>query len=368
MLKYAINSLLIQPARFFLSIIGIGLCLLLLLFLLASYNGVKYGAMEYIHSNACDYWVLQKNSSNILRCTSVLTPKHYKKISKIKMIEQLSPVLLLLTSVEHKDQTSTIYLAGYDLTTTLGGPPSLVEGRSIKSENEIILDYAYALKYGFNLGDTLFLQQQPFEVVGISDGTNAFVIQYAFISLEKARELVDFNVSTCYLLRLKPDVDKNKFSEIFYKLFDDLTLYDQATFVVNNNREMQTGFLPFILTIVGISSFVLMLILSLLLTIHILEQRKEYAILKMLGMENRNLASMVMEQSGTLIIAGILIALLFYYPTMQLVETLTPEITMISSLYHFIWILLLAFIIGIVSSIVALRRLKTIYALEVFHG
>ena len=67
MSSYSFKIFKAQPTRFILSVGGIGLCIILMLFLLASYNGVKIGSLEYITQNETDLWVMQKNASNIMR-------------------------------------------------------------------------------------------------------------------------------------------------------------------------------------------------------------------------------------------------------------------------------------------------------------
>jgi hypothetical protein len=73
---YSIRILLSQPLRFLLTIGGIGLCIVLILFLLGVYRGVEVGSVEYIRKNKTDLWVLQSGTNNILRATSILSTSH----------------------------------------------------------------------------------------------------------------------------------------------------------------------------------------------------------------------------------------------------------------------------------------------------
>src|SRR3972149_2704680 len=109
---YALMSLRSQPLRMFLSIGGIALCVLLMLFLLGVYRGVEEGSMEFIHHNHADLWVLQGNATNILRCTSVLWNNSANEIANIPGVKSVAPLLLLLSTVGEGDNAATVYLAG----------------------------------------------------------------------------------------------------------------------------------------------------------------------------------------------------------------------------------------------------------------
>ena len=73
---YSIRMLRSQPLRLALTVGGIALCAVLMLFLLGVYRGVSYGSVEYIRCNRADLWVLERNQTNILRCSSILQGDH----------------------------------------------------------------------------------------------------------------------------------------------------------------------------------------------------------------------------------------------------------------------------------------------------
>ncbi len=356
-----------QPTRFILSVGGIGLCIILMLFLLASYNGVKIGSLEYITQNKTDLWVMQKNASNIMRCTSVLFPKHLNAIRRIPGVESAAPVLLILTPIEKDGTIATVYLAGYNPTESRGGPPAIIEGRSIQSDNEIVLDDSFVKKYDYHVGEKIIIQNDTLSIAGISRGTNAFVIQYAFVTLEKAQSFVNFPIATCYLVNTVNRNDRLFVAANIKEDLSDVEVFDHETFVANNLHEMQMGFLPFIYSIVIISAIVLTVILSLLLSISILERRKDFAVMKILGSNGRYLAGQIFGQSFLLCLSGMIVATILFYPLVKTVAILAPEITIRSSLMQFWLVFLMAGAISIVSAFLSLHRLRKIYPLEVFY-
>ncbi|HSR17778.1 MAG TPA: ABC transporter permease, partial [Ignavibacteriaceae bacterium] len=247
---YTLKILVGHPARLILTIGGIALCMILMLFLLGIYKGVADGSVDYIRENKADLWVLQHNATNILRGTSILTTFHGEIIKKCKDVESVSPVLLLLTSIKNSKGNSTIFLAGYNPSFSLGGPPKILEGRNVREDKEIVLDQSFAKKNKFNVEDKIEINNDTLTVVGISSGTNAFVIQYAFTTIKEAQSIIGFpNLVTCFLIKLKKGSSAGQTLQTLSKMLSGTVIYSHHEFLNNNIKEMESGFLPILYTV-----------------------------------------------------------------------------------------------------------------------
>jgi len=363
---YALRILRSQPLRLALTIGGVSLCIVLMLFLLSTYNAVADGSVEYIRRNEADLWVLQRNAWNILRGSSFLTMNQRRVLEDVPGIRSVSPVLLLLSGVKRDDQIATVFLTGFE-PGGLGGPPRLSEGRSVSNDDEIVLDKSFAAKFNFRVGETLQVQDETLKVVGISTGTNAFVIQYAFVTLARAQSLMGFpGIVTCYLVRTGAGADTPKTRSAIEAALPGTQVYDHEQFLRNNIREMQSGLLPFLYTIAAIGVIVLTAILSLLLSINILERRKDFAILKTLGSPQGFLPRLVVQQALVIAAAGSIVALIVFFPMAALIEKLSPELTTKSSVEHIAVVLFAVGAISLLSSLISMQRLRRIYPLEAF--
>lgn len=365
---YSMGIIKSQPVRLILTIGAVALCIILMLFLLGIYKGVADGSVEYIRKNNADLWVLQKNCTNILRGTSLLSAWQGKIIADNSDVESVSPVLFLLSSVKNGKGFSTVYLAGYDPENKFGGPPVLAAGRNIKNRNEIVLDNAYALKYGYNINDSISIQDEMFKVVGLSKGTNAFVIQYAFTTIKEARSLIGFpGLTTCYIIKLKPNVDNQRAKKSLLSSLPGTTIYTQEEFLKNNIQEMQSGFLPILYAVASLGAIVLTVILSLILSMSILEKKKDFAVMKTLGAQPGFLSSLVIKQALLIICGAGAAALLFYFPVVAGIRKLSPEVSTENTILQIVFVMIVAVLMGLISSFVAIQRLRKIYALEVFY-
>ena len=368
MSTYSTRVLTHQPARLALTVGGMALCVLLMLFLLAIYQAVSDGSVEYVRRSNADVWVLQQNATNILRSTSFLSTRHESDLLDVEGVEEAARVLLQLPTLHARGRSATVFLAGYNTGSGLGGPPVIAEGRSLRADDEIVLDRSFAARMRLRLGDSVQVQDEHLRVVGLSTGTNAFVIQYAFVRLATARAILGFPaIVTCYLVKAAPGTSPAVLRERIERALPDVSVFDQQEFLANNIRETENGVLPILYVVALIGTVVLTIILSLLLTINILERRKDFAVMKMLGAGKHYLPALVLEQSALITLAGCGGAFLLFWPVMRSVEWIFPEIAVVATLRHALLALVIAGAVGVLSALFSIRRVRHIYPLEVFE-
>ena len=364
---YALKTLIDQPFRFIITACGMALCVVLILFLLGIYKGVSVGSVEYVRSSDADLWVLQRHATNILRCTSILTPEHSATLKMIPGIKSVSPVLFILASVRLPEGPATLYLTGYNPKAGRGGPPGISAGRNISSSGEIVLDRSFAAKYHIEIGDKLLVKNESLEVVGFSKGTNMFVIQYAFITLADAHRIIGLaGIVTCYLVKVTPGQDLKSASTNIQTCLPDVSVFDRNNFLENNIREMESGILPLLFVVAVIGSIVLMAILSLILSINVLERRKDFAIMKALGAPGGFIPGMVVIQAMILAGSGLVLGIVLFFPLMEVVEKFSPEVSVLTSPVQILAVILSVMVISLLSSILPNRKLRKVYPLEAF--
>lgn len=356
-----------QKLRFGLTVSGIALCSVLMLFLLSVYRGVAVGSIAYIRNSDADFWIMQKHATNILRSTSLLLTATGEKLKKFDGIKSISPILFVMASTDTPKGPATLFLTGYNSATGFGGPPKIVDGHSINSENQIILDRSFAAKYRLQIGEWLLINGDSLKVVGLSSGTNMFVIQYAFIDIRKLYSLIEINeIATCFQVRLDAKTDPHHFKKSASEDFPNLAFYPRETFIENNVKEMESGLLPLLFMVAFISAVVLSAIISLILTVSVLERRMDYAIIKIIGCPRGFTQQIIIKQAMIFAISGLTVALILYYPLTKLIELASPEISTVTSLGHVIWVLSGVIIISLCSSITPCFKLNHIYPLDVF--
>jgi putative ABC transport system permease protein len=364
---YAFKTLVNNRGRYFITSFGIGLCITLMLFLLAIFRGVSDGCMRYINESDADLWILQKHTSNIMRGTSLLMMNQGNIIKGIPGVKQVAPVFFFSSSVKTHDASGTVRLTGYDINTGRGGPPEIFKGKALENDNQIILDRSFAIKYELNLEDKITMNEDTLIVTGFSAGTNMGVYQYAFVTLKKAQSLIGLpGIVSFFQVRIKEGSDPREISELIKSSVKGVAVLDRKTFLQNNQHEMESGFLPMLYVIALIGAIVLTAILSLILSVYIMEQRLDYTIIKALGAPGGFIPGVVLRQAFILAFSGMVIAVILFFPLLKIVGILTPEVVTETSAWQIFSVFTGLLVISLISSFFPILKLRHIYPLELF--
>jgi putative ABC transport system permease protein len=363
------NPLLTGFGRLAMTVIIVGVCTLLMLFLWSVYQGVNEGAVDYIRKTRADAWALQRSATNIIRGSSIMSMRDFREIEGEGEVAEAAPVLLLLASIPLDGRNYTLFLAGYRSGGPMGGPPSIAEGREALDDGEIVLDRVFARKHRLALGRTIKIQDAELKIVGLSTGTNAMVIQYAFVTLRRAQAFIGLPGLLSFApLRFKEGVDPESASASLEARFPNLNVIPDAAFVRNNVLEMQNGFLAFLFIIAVMGASVLSVILVLLFSLSILERRREFVIMKALGAPPFHVPSLVVGQAALLGGAGAALGTALLFPVKLLVGAMSPELETGFYPWHALVVSSAVVLISVASSAVSARRLSRFYALEAFRG
>jgi putative ABC transport system permease protein len=341
---------------------------MLMLFLLSIYHGVADGSVQYVRQNRADLWVLQEHATNILRVSSILTTAHGQVLAGLQRVRATAPILFVLATIRQGAQRATVYVAGYDPETGMGGPPGIIDGREVASDDEIVLDRSFAAKLGLRVGDTVRMQHAALRVVGLSNGTNMFVIQYAFVTYRRAQLMLGVpGLVTCYMVRAQAGTELASLKEEIRAALPRVEVYEHEEFLQNNTREMEAGILPLLYSVAVIGAVVLTVILSLLLSINVLERRKDFAVLKTLGSPRGFLPRLIVEQALAVALAGSAVALGLFFPMVAVIERLAPEVSTQSSVEQVALVILAVGLVSLLAALFSLQKLRSIYPLEAFQ-
>jgi len=358
-----------EKVRFLITVSGVGCAVMLMLFLVGVYEGVKRDSTSYVVTTPADIWICQKNSTNLLRTSSFLFSSIEDEIRKVKGVNQVAGLLRFIATARINSQSVTLFIFGFDPKSGLGAPLTLIRGRSIINSREIIIDKTFAAKHKLALGDRLHIQGYDFRVVGISRGTNAFVTQFAFTTLEDAQLLIGLpGIISFFLIRTEASADKTLIIDSLKKQFPSLAVFDKQEFVRNNLEEMETGVLPVLWAIAFFGALVSTAIITLMVYGAILERREDYALLKAIGARQTFLVSLVLKQSLWGALAGFVFGLLLHAVSTPLLMAWVPEISSFLTFKAVGFIFAASLVIGVMGSWLPLHKLSHIYPAEVFRA
>lgn len=368
MIPFAWRTISREKARFLITVGGVGFTVILMLFQLGIYQGVKKGAAGYVQGCSGQVWICEKNSNNLIRSSSFLSTSHAEKIAQIPGVGEVTGILRVLTTAEVNGKSVTLFLFGFDPESQLAVPAPLLRGTSRIGAGEIIVDKAFAAKHRLKLGDVLQIKGRDIRLAGICEGTNTVVIQFVFTSIEEARQLLGFpNVVSFYLLNGDDKTAPDKLFETVKRSLPGLAVFGKEKFIQNNKDEMESGVLPVFWIIALFGGILGVAIITLMLYGSVLEKRESFALLKAIGASQRFLVFLVLRQSILGALTGFLAGLLSYWFLTPLITKFVPEITLGLTWSALLTVLAATLFIGTIGSLMPVHKLGRIFPMEVFR-
>jgi putative ABC transport system permease protein len=366
MVPVALRMIWEAKGRFAIAVLGIAFSVMLMLFLLGVYQGVKFGSKSYVLQTQAEVWVSQRNTRNLIKTSSFLPANLANSLRQVDGVQRVDGLLRAIAPAEFPDKTVTLYLFGFDPATQIGAP-EISSGTSNLQANEIILDRAFMATHRLKLGDFLSLQGYDFKIVGMSRGTNLIVGQFAFMSLDDVPRLLGLrNVRSFFLLSLDSDS-----SEILSRLeaqFPNLVFIPKQQFAENNVEEMEIGILPILWTIVLFGGITGGTVIVLMMYTSVLEKREDYAMLKSVGASQTFLGTLVLKQSMLAAFLGFAIGLMVDISFAPLLTEFIPSLLLVFTWQDASVVLVGCLILGAIGTWVPIRTLKNIYPAEVFRA
>ena len=354
--------------RFGITIAGIGFAVVLMLFLLALYDGVRVESNGYVAGRPADAWVAQDNTTNFIKSSSFLRAAIADTLRTVPGVTEVSPILRLITTVDIGPRRTTAIVLGIDPASSLARP-EVVEGTAQLQRGEMILDRALAQRHGARIGDSLRAQGHPFRLVGLSRGTNAVLTQLAFIPIDDARELLGFReVASFLLVRGDSGTARDTLVRRLEGRVAHTSVFAQPVFAENNMQELRGGLLPILATVAVLGGVVALSVLTLLLYGAILERREAYALLKALGAADGYLARLILAQSLAAVAGGVLFGVLAYLGAAPITRQVVPEMVLSLSPWSLTGVAAAALLLGALGALVPLLRVARIYPAELFRA
>jgi putative ABC transport system permease protein len=331
MISLAGRDILHSSGKFVFTGLGLGLLIGVTFTMAGVYRGMVDDARVLLHNSGADVWVVQKETQGPYAESSSLRDDVYREILGLPGVRQAANVTYLTMQVRSGGVDLRAMVVGFEPGQP-GEPNYLVAGRRItRSHYEAVVD----VKTGFALGDRLRLRRHEYVVVGltrrmVSSGGDPMV----FIPLKDAQEAQflkdndaivserartaanpalnrpgvpglleaveasqgsNHNVNTV-LVRVKGGHSPEAVAQsiIRWKHLQAFTLAQMEEILIVKliaNAARQIGMFLVILAIVSAA------IVAFIIYTMTLGKIREIAVLKLIGTQDRTIASMILQQA-----------------------------------------------------------------------
>lgn len=364
MVPIAWRNLFEDRVRLVISVGGVALSIMLVLLLNGFLTGMNQQITAYIDNTPADYYVSQKGVANLQGAGSIIAQSNLQKAESVEGVRAAMPVFTQYVILEIHGKKVTAFLVGYE-TERGGGPWSVSEGRTVNNGDEMVIDRVLAKRHGLKLGEELDVLGKRFRIVGLSEGTASWMVSMLFTTHEAATALLRAQGTTSYIL-----VDGGGDLGVGERLKDALgetNVVPRETIAANDLQFLagvfSTPLRMMVLIAVGIGA----LLVGLTIYSATVERVCEYGVLKAIGMHNRRLYGIVMQQSLSAASFGFAAGLLLVWLVSAGIQQAWPQFLIVVDPSSILQAAASALAMALVASLVPARHVANIDPARIFR-
>lgn len=327
--------------RFLLTCIGLGLLLGVVMAMIGIYRGLVVDALTIARAPAVDLWVVEANTRGPFAEASRIPGDIREAIARIAGVAAAGSITYQTVEAQHQSTKLRLYVIGYEPTRP-GGPPEIVQGRSIaRNHYEMVADRTA----GLETGDRIRLGRSTFTVVGLTQHqVNSGGDPAIYITLPDAQKL-QFDLAppaqrvqlargaaaasrdtvNAVVARLQPNASADAVADTVrrWKHLSAITQEAQEAILslsLVDRARRQIGLFTSLLLVVSA------VIIALIIYTMTMEKLKQIATLKLIGASDRTIVGMIVQQALALGLIGfsigvaLIVGIKDYFPRRVVLE------------------------------------------------
>ncbi len=368
MFRLAVKNLFQSPARLIVSTGGIALALLLILALDAILAGSERRLTAYIDKAGADIFVAQEGVRNMHMASSSLPKNLVESVASVEGVAGVSSILYITNVIDVGDQQYLAYIIGVEPDAPIGQAWDLAEGRADPRAGEIVIDQTVASSSNLNIGDSVDVLGQSFEIVGLAKGTASIINSVAFINLEDffAQRGTD-QVISYLLVKISEGESASEVAARIEREVSDVTAVPRSEFSSEEASIIQDMGADIITLMNSIGFLIGLAVTGLTTYTATLSRRSEYGMLKALGARNSHLYITVLWQAMISIGLGLALAVGLTYAMSYIAPIITPEMAMVLTGDSLLKTFLAASAIALFSALLPIRQISGLDPADVFR-
>ncbi len=348
------------------SIGGVVISVFLILTMIGLYQGFDTMMEDMAIGTGADLWVTSEGASGSLHSPSLLPLTIQDNITGIEGISECTPFIRTPISIEIDDEKVLLYLNSYDNKTGMGGPWSIIDGKSTVENGEIILDKVLISRFGLEIGSNFTIEGHEFRIVGVSDQTYLMIAHLVFITFEDAKGFLLEGITNYFLVTVDPSYEVDAVRASIIDETSGVSVSTTTQTAQAYKDELLGGFLPIFLMLSFIGLLVGIQVIGVLVYSLTMDKAREYGILKAIGASNNYLYKVVITQALAIALIGFIVGSLIVPPLLSLLEAIVPEFMVEISLEMIITVSALGLVTGLIASVTPVRKLAGLDPAQVF--
>lgn len=363
----ALQNLVQDRIRLALSVVGVALPVMLILFMLGLRAGVFRTAVIYLDHAPGPVAVMPPG----VRSTSAgsgqfLSHETAQAVASAPGVGRVTPVLLVMAIPELHGRKEVIKLVGYD-TALGGGPWDLTQGREPAADDEVVLDRVLANRHGFKVGDAFEIGGRRLKVVGLSNETSSWTGSFVFARKTFVESLLLPPGAASFVL-VTPAAGTKPVELVASLQALPRTNVLLKSQVMANDQAIIAGLFDQVIVLMLAAAFIVgALVVGMVIYTATTERRGEYGILKAIGAGNGVLYRIVVSQALVAAGFGALLGVAFAFAMGWLLMTAKPQFLVAIEPSAIFVTLAAGFGMALVGALVPARAVAGLAPAEVFR-
>lgn len=370
MVPLARRYLMFDRPRLVIAVGGVTFAVLLIVLILALYQGIYDRAGRLAEEAPVEIWVSQAGTSDPFHGASILPKDKLEEVISVPGVATTQPLLArtLLVGPTPNTGTSAFVMsipAGPlqdEISDAFGiGPPP--------EPGTIILSDVVAADIGAAVGDTVFLGTAPLRVERTSGLIDAAFSGVVAVNELDATAIFGHPDAYSYILvgLTEGQVAEDVAAEIESRV-DGTNVFTREEFANSTRQEVEEGFLPVVAVLIVVAFIVGLALIALTIYTMTVERARDYGVLKAVGASSRQLFSVVLRQSLLIALMGYLAGSLLALLAGTVIEAQIPEFATLYRWQDLAAVFVAALAMSVLAAAVPIRRVSRVEPAIVFRA
>lgn len=361
MLRWSLKSLVYEPLHLMGSVAAVAGAFALVIFFEAVFAGESRQIVAYLRHSDADVWVMQKGTSNMHMATSFVSDWKVERVGEVEGVSKVTPILYLNTVMRVGDSNWFSFIVGLEEDDPRAGPWTRVDGKRLPGQGEVVVPDVLARLSGMGIGDVVAIAGHDFRIVGLSEGTFSMANSVAFVTLDDLADVMStFGTMSYFLVDAVPGVKPETLAESIRNEVEKVNAVPVEDFIDYDwDLAMQMG-LEIIGMMTVIGGALAILLTGFTVYTHISRRQREIAVMKALGVPDRQIVASVLAQTACIAALGFLVAASLVAIASPLTEAFVPQVTLAITAAALARVGLIVLVVTIVATIVPLRRVMRV--------
>lgn len=316
------SNMLHRPARTIVSVLGIGVGVLLIVFTVGLSNGTMRERGNREANVGAEIFFRASGAISVTGTESFRLPAELK--GEIEDIDGVSKAVLLgqntVTATDNNTGSRLVDAVDFDDYASIVGL-KMIEGRRLGSEgDEAVIDTGFQRQKKYKIGDKIELYEREFTLVGTYEPAAGARIKIPLATMQE--QLGSEGKVTAFLVKVDEGLDPKSVAERLSQSFP-------------NNQILLTSEIPelfmqgfpamnvFLNVFIGVAAVISALVILLTMYTTVTERTRQIGIMKSLGMSNPQIAWTIAQEAMLISFVGVVAGIVLTFLLRALLTTVT---------------------------------------------